>query len=155
MHDTATGKYYFWNTVSNEVQWHKPFEMNEDELDDPDDLVRGAGIETHDYKIIEAPADKHVDDLFDGTEELAKNIKLVRDLVSRLLFCVGGWVDELYCCLCVYCIRARHLVSRWRGTRWRNRGARQAGYKLAKKESRWPARASLRGGQLVSTFFSS
>jgi hypothetical protein len=110
VHDTATGKYYFWNTVSNEVQWHKPFEMNEDELDDPDDLVRGAGIETHDYKIIEAPADKHVDDLFDGTEELAKNIKLVRDLVFRLLFCVGGWVDGLYCFLCVYCICACHLV---------------------------------------------
>ena len=104
MHDTATGKYYFWNTVSNEVQWHKPFEMNEDELDDPDDLVRGAGIETHDYKIIEAPADKHVDDLFDGTEELAKNIKLVRvrDLVFRLLFVwVVGWMGCIVACACI------------------------------------------------------
>ena len=28
--------------------------MNMDELDDADDLVRGAGIESHDYKILEA-----------------------------------------------------------------------------------------------------
>jgi hypothetical protein len=56
--DKKSGKFYYWNTVSGEVQWHKPFEMDMDELDDVDDLVRGTGIESQDYKILEASASK-------------------------------------------------------------------------------------------------
>ena len=77
MLDGKSGKYYYWNTATNEVQWHKPLVMNMDELDDADDMLRGTGIEVHDYKILETPSGD-VDDLFVGTAELAKNIKLVR-----------------------------------------------------------------------------
>jgi hypothetical protein len=76
--DSKSGRYYFWQTATNEVQWHKPFEMDVDELDDADDLLRGTGIESHDYKILEASADKDVDEMFTGTEDLAKKIQLVR-----------------------------------------------------------------------------
>lgn len=75
--DKKSGKFYYWNTVSGEVQWHKPFEMDMDELDDVDDLVRGTGIESQDYKILEASASKDVDDFFEGTKELADKIELV------------------------------------------------------------------------------
>lgn len=76
--DSKSGRYYFWDTSTNEVQWHKPFAMDMDEIDDADDLLRGTGIESHDYKILEAPADKDVDEMFQGTEDLAKKIQLVR-----------------------------------------------------------------------------
>lgn len=75
--DKKSGKYYFWNTLSNEVQWHKPFDMGMDELDDADDMMRGTGIESHDYKILEAPAGKEAEDFFEGTEDLAQKIQLV------------------------------------------------------------------------------
>ena len=83
--DQKSGKFYYWNSVNNEVQWHKPFEMDLDELDDVDDLVRGTGIESHDYKILEASDSKDVDDFFEGTEELANNIQLVRGVDSAVL----------------------------------------------------------------------
>jgi hypothetical protein len=75
--DKKSGKYYYWNTQSNAVQWHKPFDMGMDELDDADDMVRGSGIESHDYKILETPAGKEVEDLFEDTEDLAQKIQLV------------------------------------------------------------------------------
>jgi hypothetical protein len=83
--DKKSGKFYYWNTVSGEVQWHKPFEMDMDELDDVDDLVRGTGIESQDYKILEASASKDVDDFFEGTKELADKIELVRVAANAVL----------------------------------------------------------------------
>ena len=77
--------------------------MAMDEIEDVDDLVRGSGIESHDYKILEAAANKDVDDLFEGTEELAKKIQLVRTPIAcRNLYCRGSsdahfgrWVRNL------------------------------------------------------------
>ena len=85
MLDQKSGKFYYWNSANNEVQWHRPFELELDELDDVDDLVRGTGIESHDYKILEASDSKDVDDFFEGTEELANNIQLVRGVDSTVL----------------------------------------------------------------------
>ena len=76
MLDSNSGRHYFWEVATNEVQWHKPFVMGMDEIDDADDLLRGTGIESHDYKILEAPVDKDVDELFEGTDDLAKKIQL-------------------------------------------------------------------------------
>ena len=72
--DSSTGKYYYWNTASNEVQWHKPLATSIAELDDADDLLRGTGIEGFDYRILEA-AKGDVDDLFIGGAELQRELK--------------------------------------------------------------------------------
>ena len=72
--DSSTGKYYYWNTASNEVQWHKPLATSIAELDDADDLLRGTGIEGFDYRILEA-ANGDVDDLFIGGAELQRELK--------------------------------------------------------------------------------
>ena len=72
--DSSTGKYYYWNTASNEVQWHKPMATSIAELDDADDLLRGTGIEGFDYRILEA-ANGDVDDLFIGGAELQRELK--------------------------------------------------------------------------------
>ena len=122
--DSKSGRYYFWQTATNEVQWHKPFEMDVDELDDADDLLRGTGIESHDYKILEASADKDVDEMFTGTEDLAKKIQLVRRHVVAFVY------DALRRCRtwCLLNLSAADV---------RRRGGAVVGFSLWRHCTRW------------------
>jgi hypothetical protein len=43
--DAANGQHYYWDTASGETTWVRPWEFDIAELDDPDDLMRGTGIE--------------------------------------------------------------------------------------------------------------
>lgn len=43
--DEGNGQHYYWNTVSGSTTWVRPWEFDVAELDDPDDLVSGTGIE--------------------------------------------------------------------------------------------------------------
>eukprot|EP00960_Hanusia_phi_P076210 768531-Hanusia_phi.AAC.2 len=72
--DQSTGKYYYWNTLSGETQWERPWSMKEEELDDPDDMVTGAGIEDVDHEVLR-PTTETTDDLFDYSDGVSDDLK--------------------------------------------------------------------------------
>lgn len=50
--DNATQKVYYWNSITGESTWERPFYLNIIEIDDADDLLGGTGIERHDLKVL-------------------------------------------------------------------------------------------------------